>query len=119
MKITSDIMRLFQCCSYSLACVAHYRDKVNNEKKRKLFSMVMLPAGLSKYAWKSVCTHFSKYHKDKLLVVTIIKNEDEYLSEYCSYYRNIGADILLYDNDSDISALRSAGGYQGETYSWN
>ena len=97
------MMRFLQCCVYSLDCMIYFRAKSDNEKLRKILSVLLIPAGLIRYLWVSLvaCCLGEKDKKKKCAVVMIIKNEAQYIQEFIEYYTLLGCDLIIYDNDSD------------------
>ena len=97
------MMRFLQCCVYSLDCMIYFRAKSDNEKLRKILSVLLIPTGLIRYLWVSLvaCCWGGKDKKKKCAVVRIIKNEAQYIREFIEYYTLLGCDLIIYDNDSD------------------
>lgn len=94
-------MRFLQSCVYSLDIMIYFRDKYNNEKLRKILSILLTPIGIFQYLFVSIKAHIRNDAPRKCALVTIIKNEGEYIKEFIDYYTALGCDLIIYDNDSD------------------
>lgn len=111
-------IEFMQCCSYSLESVAHFREHWNKEKLRKIYSIIVVPVALAKYIVKSVKACVPHKEKNGLCVVCIVKDEERYIKEFVDYYQSLGADLLIYDNDSKTpvdSLLGNRGGVELST----
>ena len=94
-------MRFLQSCVYSLDIMIYFRGKSNNEKLRKILSIILIPAGIVRYIYASIKAMFINTKSEKCAVVLIIKNEGKYIKEYVEYYTALDCDLIIYDNDSD------------------
>lgn len=94
-------MRFLQCCVYSLDVMIYFREKHDNEKLRKALSILLIPIGILRYILVSLKACFPYKRENKCAVVLIIKNEGKYIKEYINYYKRLGCDIIIYDNDSN------------------
>ena len=95
------MMRFLQSCVYSLDIMIYFRGKSNNEKLRKILSIILIPAGIVRYIYASIKAMFINTKSEKCAVVLIIKNEGKYIKEYVEYYTALDCDLIIYDNDSD------------------
>lgn len=75
-------MRFLQSCVYSLNIMIYFREKSNNEKLRKILSIILIPAGVVRYIYASIKAVFINTESDRCAVVLIIKNEGKYIKEY-------------------------------------
>lgn len=99
------MIRFLQCCVYSLDIMIHFRGKHENEKLRKILSILLIPLGIVRYIWVSARAAFARKTPQKCGIVVIIKNEARYIEEFIDYYTALGCDLIIYDNDStDASA---------------
>ena len=76
--------RFLQCCVYSLDFMVMFREKSDNERLRKIFSILLIPIGVFRYFYLSVNNLFKRkqfYDKEKCAVVVIVKNEGRYMRE--------------------------------------
>ena len=95
-------MKLFlQCCVYSLNTMIYFREKYNNERLRRILSILLIPAGLLRYLLISIGARLYKEPTSVYAVVLIVKNERRYIQEFIEYYSLLGCDIIVYDNDSN------------------
>ena len=94
-------MRFLQSCVYSLDVMIYFRGKSNNEKLRKILSIILIPAGIIRYVYVSIKAMFINTKSERCAVALIIKNEGKYIKEYIEYYTALDCDLIIYDNDSD------------------
>ena len=52
------MMRFLQSCVYSLDVMIYFRGKSNNEKLRKILSIILIPAGIIRYVYVSIKAMF-------------------------------------------------------------
>lgn len=110
------MMRYLQCCVYSLDCMIYFREKQNNERIRKILSILLVPVGVLRYICVSVGAMFEKKPPARCAVVAIIKNEGKYIAEFIDYYTALGCDLIIYDNDSDDDSKNLITSYKNVTY---
>lgn len=109
-------MRFLQSCVYSLNIMIYFREKSDNEKLRKILSLVLIPVGIARYIYVSFKASFVNSKSKKCAVVLIIKNEAKYIKEYIDYYTALGCDLIIYDNDSNDGCTSIIKGYENVTY---
>ena len=105
-------------CSYSLSPIIKFRDKSNDETIRKAISMALLPWGFIRYCALSMTALLVKggvkhnTSNNHIAVVAIMKNEEPYVEEWVRYYRDLGCDVIIYNNDSsgDLRGIASSAG---------
>ena len=110
------MMRFLQSCVYSLDIMIYFRGKSNNEKLRKILSIILIPAGIVRYIYASIKAMFINTKSEKCAVVLIIKNEGKYIKEYVEYYTALDCDLIIYDNDSDDGTASIVKKYRNVTY---
>ena len=59
------MMRFLQSCVYSLDIMIYFRGKSNNEKLRKILSIILIPAGIVRYIYASNKDIFKNNISDK------------------------------------------------------
>ena len=94
------MMRFLQSCVYSLNIMIFFRAKYDNEKARRIISLLLIPAGIVRYIYVSIKAHLCADSPDKCAIVTIVKNEERYIQEFLEFYRALGCELIIYDNDS-------------------
>lgn len=110
------MMRFLQCCVYSLDIMIYFREKNENEKFRKILSILLIPVGIIRYIVISITARFKKNKSENCAVVMIIKNEGEYIQEFIEYYTALGCDLFIYDNDSDDDSVNIIKEYTNVRY---
>lgn len=113
--------RFLQCCVYSLDFMVMFREKSDNERLRKIFSILLIPIGVFRYFYLSVNNLFKRkqfYDKEKCAVVVIVKNEGRYMREYFDFYSGMGCDIIVYDNESVDELKEIVKRYRNVIYHW-
>lgn len=109
-------MRFLQSCVYSLDVMIYFRGKYNNEKMRKILSILLIPVGIIRYFYVWVKTHIITKVPNKCAVVMIVKNEGRYIREFIDYYTALGCDLIIYDNDSDDETISIVHQYDNVRY---
>ena len=109
-------MRFLQSCVYSLDVMIYFRGKSNNEKLRKILSIILIPAGIIRYVYVSIKAMFINTKSERCAVALIIKNEGKYIKEYIEYYTALDCDLIIYDNDSDDGTASIVKKYRNVTY---
>lgn len=99
-------MRFLQSCVYSLDVMIYFRESNDNEKQRKILSILLIPFGIVRYLWIAVRARLETVDTKKCAVVLIIKNEGQYIREYIEYYISLGCDLIIYDNDSTDESFK-------------
>lgn len=94
-------MRFLQSCVYSLDVMIYFRAKYDNEKIRKILSVLLIPVGIFRYLYVSIKARSMYAVPEKCAIVMIVKNEGRYIKEFMDYYTALGCDLIIYDNDSD------------------
>ena len=110
------MMRFLQSCVYSLDVMIYFRGKSNNEKLRKILSIILIPAGIIRYVYVSIKAMFINTKSERCAVALIIKNEGKYIKEYIEYYTALDCDLIIYDNDSDDGTASIVKKYRNVTY---
>lgn len=110
------MMRFLQSCVYSLDVMIYFRGKSNNEKLRKILSIILIPAGIVRYVYASIKAMFINTKSERCAVALIIKNEGKYIKEYIEYYTALDCDLIIYDYDSDDGTASIVKKYRNVTY---
>ena len=110
------MMRFLQSCVYSLDVMIYFRGKSNNEKLRKILSIILIPAGIVRYVYASIKAMFINTKSERCAVALIIKNEGKYIKKYIEYYTALDCDLIIYDNDSDDGTASIVKKYRNVTY---
>ena len=79
----------------------YFRAKYDNEKIRKILSVLLIPVGIFRYLYVSIKAYFMDAVPKKCAIVMIVKNEGRYIKEFMDYYTALECDLIIYDNDSD------------------
>ena len=111
-----NAMRFLQSCVYSLDVMIYFREKYDNEKLRKILSIILIPVGIIRYIYVSIKVVFGSKVPEKCGVVLIIKNEAKYIKEFVEYYTALGCDLIIYDNDSNDGTFSILKEYDNVTY---